>query len=259
VINAQALKRIANKFKPELLAVLSLSDLLGEREREQQEKDPEREKVVKLSFTCEDQYLIVSTTRRLVLIEMKIHSLSLASSHDRLSLYESLRTRSTSVGSVSEIPISSTKYTGKHSSSAIIGFQSFVQIDRAMPGLLGLFDFHIRECVVEDEREKEEGGGAAAGGEKVGSKSTSTAPRVERKIVQWRIIENEDALSDKASKVIKKKCTVSRLEWSEEMFQALLDKLKPCYPSLLPLGVSVNITESSGEMSPMVDLDVTTV
>ncbi len=277
VINAQALKRIARKFKPELLAILSLSELelLRVDNMDSNVNSNEiNEKIVKLSFVCDDRYLIVSTTRRLFLIEMQFFSWSskgggttgpsstmpAASPHtDRLMLYESLRTRSTSVGSVTEIPVSKTN--GQQ--TTIIGFKSFVLIDKAMPGRMGLFDFHIRDAMVTVPIANEDGD------ERSSATSTTEQSPVkgvhhERKIVQWRIIENDDndafasvtvgsgrqSMAAPPPQAIKKKCTMSRLEWSEEMFQALLDKMRSCQPQ--PLETVITEGSLSGSQSPMV-------
>jgi hypothetical protein len=123
----------------------------------------------------------------------------------------------------------------------VIGFSGWVELDRSVPRCYAMFDFFISDEYYESINES--GKGSSTGG-------------LSRKIVQWRAAEIDDEdegkdgfkspttlllgkkkVSSTSSSTlpdgILRKCTISRLQWTENMFEAALAKLKPC-PVYLP-------------------------
>lgn len=241
VVNAQALRRIAGKFQPQLLATLSLADcdVLRPSDESYAHTTPahssseQQERILKLHFICGDRYLVVSSNKRMVLVDMRFSPLSPQDARDKLMLYESLRNRSNSITNLSAVPVSpSPSLSARTGPQTITGFARWMQMDRALPGRLGLFDFFVQEQEVEQEKELERDNGR---------KERVRVRVMERRMVQWRVIENDEE-EEELSRTLtraqtqsqaqqqrgrKRKCTVSRLEWSQEMFDAALEQMKP--------------------------------
>jgi hypothetical protein len=214
VINGPALRRIVSTFLPRFLSSLSLSQLDVIRSTTgSMSPDVDKEKIVKLQFIEGDRFLVVSSDRRLLLLEMQFccENRKNVDGTEKLLLYESLRNRSNSIDSftaTTQVPTADPTDTIE----SIADFEKWVQLDRARPGCRGLFDL----CVTYVESLVEEGA-------------------QDRKIVQWRILETDDDQDTKLTKNLKKKCIVNRLEWSPAMFATTLDQLKPLRPMTAPI------------------------
>lgn len=216
VINCHAIKRITKRLRPELVATLDLSSMDSTKPSDTtfaggknfDASVDSSERIIKLTFYCEDKYLVISTNRRLLLITMK----SEEDSTGKFTMYDGLsRSRSDSIESVAAMA------ARVQHSKIITGFDGWIQIDRAMPGRKAVFSMYIGP-----EKKKKE---------------TDV-----RKIVQWKVLETDDDLEEaKVASWLKgnkktvenvanknRKCTVSRVEWTEEMFLAMFEKLKPC-------------------------------
>ena len=217
VINTHAIRRITKRLKPELLSVLDLSSMDSTKPSDTtfaagknfDASVDHSERVIKLHFYSEDEYLVISTNRRLLLVTLKSE---MDPTGSKFCMYDGLsRSRSDSIESVAAMAtrVSQTKL--------ITGFDGWIQVDRALPGRKAVFDMFI-------------------GNKKAGDDNAT------RKIVQWKVLENDDDLQeDKVATWLKgnkktvenvanktRKCTVSRVEWTEEMFQAMFEKIKPC-------------------------------
>ena len=101
----------------------------------------------------------------------------------------------------------------KHENLDIIGW---VELDRAIPGKKGIFAMYATSKYVPI------------------SPGASTA-KLQRIITQWRIVEEDNEMSfayhkssSSSSSSGKKKsnCSIYRFEWTDEMFQSALDKIK---------------------------------
>jgi hypothetical protein len=131
----------------------------------------------------------------------------------------------------------------------VIGFSGWVELDRSVPRCYAMFDFFISDEYYETTS-------AATDVTKGGSTAGSSTTGFTRKIIQWRAAEIDDEdegkdgfkspttlllgkkkVSSTSSSTlpdgILRKCTISRLQWTETMFEAALAKLKPC-PVYLP-------------------------
>ena len=101
----------------------------------------------------------------------------------------------------------------KHENLDIIGW---VELDRAIPGKKGIFAMYATSNYVPI------------------SPGASTA-KLQRIITQWRIVEEDNEMSfayHKSSSSSsspgnkKSNCSIYRFEWTDEMFQSALDKIK---------------------------------
>ena len=92
--------------------------------------------------------------------------------------------------------------------STIEGLSSWIEVDRSLEGCRSIFDMHFKE-------------------EHWFTKDPGTQERtchVKRRIVQWRLMEDEPSNASTSATV---PCTVSRFEWTEDMFQDALNNGKP--------------------------------
>lgn len=234
------------------------------------------ERVLKLKFLLNDSYLLVCTNRRMLLLAVQFQPQShapamhapmggAATATGPHQAFEEAYSRGTSMD------FSSLQSTGAltaafQSNSAhanamvrnILGFSGWLELDRAVPRCCGVFDFFIsdepsadgsrrivqwRAAEMDDEDEGKEttsltssllsswGKGGGSGKDSTSQKSSSSA--------------GGGAGSGSGSEGILRKCTVSRLNWSPQMFADVLTKLKPC-PLYLPFDtVALDSNEQS--------------
>lgn len=214
------------------------------------------ERIIKMKFLYQDSYLLVCTNRRMLLFCVQYQQSSMgfsammsqpstvATSAFPQQSFEECYSRGTSMDFTSLQNNSALKSAFNASSHArplrnVLGFSGWVELDRAVPRCYGIFDFFISEEYYD-----------------VLPNSGATSPTKQsgpsRKIVQWRAAEIDDedegknldkgsklasklkslvppsSTSSSSSEVLLRKCTVSRLQWTEAMFEAALAKLKPC-------------------------------
>jgi hypothetical protein len=103
--------------------------------------------------------------------------------------------------------------TSRHENLDIIGW---VELDRAIPGKKGIFAMYATSNYIPI------------------SPGASTA-KLQRIITQWRIVEEDNEMSfayhkssssSSSSGNKKSNCSIYRFEWTDEMFQSALDKIK---------------------------------
>lgn len=187
--------------KPQLKGVLSLSSidlsgLYGD------------ERVVEMNFLLDESQLIVSTNKRLIL-------LLLGKRGDKAS--SPMAARAMPVMSSPLSPINMTPTSPAPSNNAEdsdLSFIGWVELDRAIPGKVGLFAMHMSQNYVP-------------------LYPGSSTASLQRTITQWRVTEEDAAVSSRFQLTSKKKpvdgknrCTVYRFEWTEGMFSAALDQVK---------------------------------
>ena len=197
--------------RPHLKCVFSLSsiDLAGTYAGE---------RVVEMNFLLDESQLIVSTNKRLILLVLgKLGTISSAvnSPIARMSAaaadFQSPAPHSADGG----VSNSSSNAVSDNTERADLSVIGWVELDRAIPGKVGLFAMHMSQSYVPP------------------FPGASTAV-LKRNITQWRITEEDGAVSSrfqlntrkKGAGDGKSKCTVYRFEWSDSMFEAVLDKIK---------------------------------
>jgi hypothetical protein len=194
--------------KPVLKGVLQLSsiDLSG---------NYANERVVEMNFLLDETQLIVSTNKRLILLLLgkpndgSAPATTPKAPARRGSVMSSPLTpfASTNTDNGSQTPAPDTEDAG-------LAFIGWVELDRAIPGKVGLFAMHMSQTYVPLYT------------------GASTAS-LQRTITQWRITEEDQAVASRFQLTTKKKaadgkhrCTVYRFEWTESMFSAALDQVK---------------------------------
>lgn len=172
------------------------------------------EKVVKMNFLMDESQLIVSTNKRLILLIL-----------GRRPEAGSPRTKpATPAFSAPTTPINGSSHTPDFMHTPVslqglneeedLGFIGWVELDRAIPGKVGLFAMHMSVSYVP-------------------AYSGALQATIQRTITQWRITEEDQAVASRFQLTTKKKspegkhkCTVYRFEWTEAMFSAALEQIK---------------------------------
>lgn len=192
--------------KPVLKAVLQLSsiDVAGVYGGE---------RVVEMNFLLDESQLIVSTNKRLILLLLGKKGDVVSTASTPKAPQRRGSTMSSPLTPFAPGP-AGTPYTPKGDVEEELGFIGWVELDRAIPGKVGLFAMHMSHTY------KPLYDGA----------STAT---IQRTITQWRITEEDQAVQSRFQLTAKKKaadgktkCTVFRFEWTESMFSAALDQVK---------------------------------
>jgi hypothetical protein len=177
------------------------------------------ERVVKLTFLLDETQLIVSTNKRLILLILgKRGATSIGPSSSSSSSSSSTGATADTAAPALPVPDKYTSFAaGSIDDDADLAVIGWVELDRAIPGKVGLFAMHMAQSYVAPYP------GAATA-------------ELRRSITQWRITEEDGAVStrfqlDSRKKGTngtdgKKKCTIYRFEWSDSMFSAVLDKIK---------------------------------
>lgn len=196
--------------KPMLKGVLKLSST-----------DPQGiyagEKVIKMNFLMDESQLIVSTNKRLILLLLGKRADASSPKAARTPAVPAFTTPATP-GSNSSNVHSDGMHTPTpihtHDEELELGFIGWVELDRAIPGKVGLFAMHMSVNYVP-------------------AYSGAMSATIQRTITQWRITEEDQAVASrfqlstkKKSPEGKNKCTVYRFEWTETMFSAALDQIK---------------------------------
>jgi hypothetical protein len=191
--------------KPVLKGVLQLSsiDLSG---------NYGNERVVKMNFLIDENQLVVSTNKRLILLILgKKGERALSPSASPVRRGSAISSPLTPFANNAAFSAPSTPKGDVEEELCFIGW---VELDRAIPGKVGLFAMHMSQHYVPLYD------------------GASTAS-LQRTITQWRITEEDQAVASRFQLTTKKnpadgkkRCTVYRFEWTESMFSAALDQVK---------------------------------
>ena len=196
--------------KPILKGVLSLSsiDISG---------NYPNERVIEMNFLHDENQLIVSTNKRLLLLQLGQPKSTTQNIEDTTTNTPKQAQRRTSMftSPLAPNPVLSNPQTPIiEKEEDDLAFIGWVELDRAIPGKVGLFAMHMSLAYVP----------------LYPGASTATAQRT---ITQWRITEEDQAVASRFQLITKKKatdgkhkCTVYRFEWTESMFSAALDQMK---------------------------------
>lgn len=209
----------------------------------------EGQRVIKMFFLPNDVHLVVCTNKRLLLLEINAPPAPRTPCESPAVSPRARKSASeeTSHSVDSSPPTSPT-------TPALVRVTGWVELDRVAVGCSGVFAMHV-EGEVEEGRSRVSSStvapvDAAASPKEEDSSSnaerssTSTPPPLPprgttaftawRRIVQWKVTEDEDpSTSNKAAKrgvaaasANLSKCTIYRFEWSQQMFEAAMLNMK---------------------------------
>lgn len=251
VLSNRSMHTVIKRLRPKLIAAVNVHNLSHEQGQvfdkpSSRPQDTTLEKIIKMQFVVNDNYFLISTQKRLLLLTLKTQEVETASRGMSIS---EMRGVSFAEGGLApdgagSMPFMQNKVVY---STKIHGFNSWVELDRALPGFNATFDVYVDEstsamrvkpdnAVLSSLRNSITFGMSPM----VPGMDFPTKPAIPHagmSFVEWRIVENDDpspittGVSFFGSKIeasAAKKCTVSRVVWTEVMITAAIERAKPC-------------------------------
>eukprot|EP00981_Chlorochromonas_danica_P012272 scaffold4731_cov175-Ochromonas_danica.AAC.18 len=257
VLSNRSMQAVMKKLKPRWLATLDLRQLTPPPPA----PAITSEKVTKLQFAFNDSYLLISTQKRLLLIILSTKDVVMAGPQRGMSISE-IRgisfaegpgattgngTESTTPIDVNNLSLGPSRVQTKRE---VLGFEAWVELDRALPHLQGIFDVFVDETTsamplpqrlssLSASRDPDDR--MATDRHRDSSINGDAWPHADKSLVEWRILENDEPSPSGYSNIFftpggskkndhpsAKKCTVSRIVWTEVMISAALERARPC-------------------------------
>lgn len=247
VLSNRSMHTIMKRLRPRLIGVINVNNLSHDQGQVFDKPSSKRsenapEKVMKMQFVANDSYLIISTQRRLLLVTL--HTQQEADYLRGMSISE-MRGVSFAEG-YEHHPEELMPKALRHQ---VLGFNNWVEMDRALPSLNAVFDIYVNEnsssmkahpdrnvlsSLGNTARNSRHSFGAPLLGMDLHSAPTAL-PHAGMSFIEWRVVENDEpsvsafsGLFGKKDGNAAKRCTVSRIVWTEVMITAAVERAKPC-------------------------------